>query len=122
MLTIDLDAPEPLYVQIVRGVKRAIARGEVAVGARLPSVRQLAGDLSINLNTVARAYRHLEDEGFLRVRQGRGAVVVRARLDDRPGARLRLTDELSRALVQARLGGLDRREIERIVKRELARD
>lgn len=123
MLTIDLDAPEPLYVQIVRGVKRAIARGDLAVGVRLPSVRQLAGDLAINLNTVARAYRQLEEEGFLRIRHGRGAVVVRDQLDDRTAARGRLREELSRALDQARLGGLTdrdlRKELRRVTKRAL---
>ncbi len=56
-LTVDATDKRPLYQQIVDGVKALIARGDLREGATLPSVRQVAGDLGVNLNTIAVAYR-----------------------------------------------------------------
>jgi GntR family transcriptional regulator len=67
-------AKRPLYQQIVDGVKELIARGDLWEGMTLPSVRQVAGDLGVNLNTIAVAYRALQEVGFLAVRHGAGAV------------------------------------------------
>lgn len=118
VLQVDLDDPTPMYVQIARGIKAAIARGDVSVGQRLPSVRQLAGDLSVNLNTVARAYRQLEGQGLLRVRQGRGAQVVSDQVNGTPEvARAELDRVLAQAFTQAHLGGLARSEIEAASRR-----
>lgn len=72
---IDAKSGVPFYRQIIEQVKFAIARGDLAVGDRLPTVRQLAVDLSINPNTVIRAYRELEIEGVLETQQGSGTFV-----------------------------------------------
>jgi GntR family transcriptional regulator len=119
VLTVDLDAPEPLHDQIVRGLREAIARGRVRVGDRLPSVRQLAGDLAVNLNTVARAYRRLEEDGLLRVRHGQGAVVLSAQVarPDRRAAMAALDRALDGAFAQARLHGLAAADLRRAVER-----
>ena len=74
-LTIDASDKRPLYQQIVDGIKALIASVDLRAGMTLPSVRQVAGDLGVNLNTIAIAYRQLQDEGFLNVRHGSGAVV-----------------------------------------------
>ncbi len=123
MLAIDLDSPEPLHEQIVRGLRRAIAGRVVRVGDRLPSVRQLADDLAVNLNTVARAYRRLEDEGLVRVRHGQGAVVVseRAADDDRTAAVAQLDTALAQAFAEATLRGVPPGELRRIAERALDR-
>ncbi len=71
MIRIDLNAPEPLGEQIRSEIRDAIARGETRPGESLPTVRQLAADLGINLNTVARAYRLLESEGLVTTIRGR---------------------------------------------------
>ena len=121
MLTVDLDDAMPLYLQIARGIKAAIARGELAVGTKLPSVRQLAGDLSLNLNTVARAYRQLEEEGLLRIRQGRGAQVVNDQVGgDRDEAAQALERALGQAFTEARLAGLSPTDMSRAVDRALS--
>lgn len=73
--TIDTKSGVPLYRQIIEQVKFAIARGIVSTGDQLPTVRQLAVDLSINPNTVIRAYRELEIEGVLETHQGSGTFV-----------------------------------------------
>ena len=75
-LTVDTNDKRPLYQQIVDGVKALIARGDLREGATLPSVRQVAGDLGVNLNTIAVAYRRLQEEGFLAIRHGTGTIVL----------------------------------------------
>jgi GntR family transcriptional regulator len=76
-ITILANSPEPVYEQIVRQVQDAVASGELAPGAPLPTVRQLAGDLRLNRNTVARAYKQLEDRGVI-LTAGRKGTFVRA--------------------------------------------
>src|SRR5436190_10106204 len=75
---VDAASPLPLYAQLERGVRAAIATGELAEGDRLPTVRQLAVDLRINANTVARVYAELEREGVLATQRGVGTFVRRA--------------------------------------------
>ena len=79
MLQIATGDPRPISRQIVDGVRRAIATGELTAGAQLPSVRGLATQLSINPNTVAKAYAELTSEGWLESRQGLGLYVAPAR-------------------------------------------
>ena len=75
--TIALDTldPTPKYLQILRQIKAHVAAGRLQPGTMLPSVRQLAGDLGINVNTVLAAYRVLEAEHVVSVRRGAGVVV-----------------------------------------------
>ncbi|MEM8933930.1 MAG: GntR family transcriptional regulator [Acidobacteriota bacterium] len=75
-LHIDTTSREPIYRQLVERIQLRIARGELADGAKLPSVRELALKLRINPNTVARAYRELEDGGVVVRQQGRGVFVT----------------------------------------------
>jgi len=65
----------PIYRQIIEQVKYSISSGDLQPGDQLPTVRQLAVELSINLNTVIRAYRELEMEGVLEMQQGSGTFV-----------------------------------------------
>ena len=72
---IDTKSGVPFYRQIIEQVKFGIARGNLQPGDQLPTVRQLAVDLSINPNTVVRAYRELEIEGVIDTHQGSGTFV-----------------------------------------------
>jgi GntR family transcriptional regulator len=76
LFPIDPDDPTPLYAQLEWAIRAAIARGELAEGDRLPTVRQLAVDLRINANTVARVYAELERKGVLETRRGVGSFVA----------------------------------------------
>jgi GntR family transcriptional regulator len=76
MLQIATGDPRPINRQIVDGVRRLIASGELEVGAVLPSVRGLATQLAINPNTVAKAYSELTSEGWLDSRAGLGLFVA----------------------------------------------
>jgi GntR family transcriptional regulator len=82
LFRIDPGAPAPLFSQLADQVRTAAIRGELAPGQRLPSARDLAESLDINLHTVLRAYQDLRGEGLIELRRGRGAVVtVRAAQD-----------------------------------------
>lgn len=71
--------PRPIVRQIGDGIRRAIASGELSVGDQLPSVRGLAQQLTVNPNTVAKAYAELSGEGWLDARQGLGLFVAAPR-------------------------------------------
>jgi len=75
MLQIDRDNPAPIYAQLERGVRTAVAAGWLEPGDQLPTVRQLAVMLKINANTVARAYAALEREGVVETHRGVGTFV-----------------------------------------------
>jgi GntR family transcriptional regulator len=79
LIQIATGDPRPISKQIVDGVRMKIATGELAVGAQLPSVRGLAQQLTINPNTVAKAYAELTGDGWLEARQGLGLYVATPR-------------------------------------------
>ncbi|MBN1149365.1 MAG: GntR family transcriptional regulator [Anaerolineales bacterium] len=77
-IQIDFRAEQPIYIQIVEQIRQLIAAGELQVGDQLPTVRQLAADLRVNFNTVARAYRLLDEAGLISTQQGRGTYIWEA--------------------------------------------
>ena len=76
MFAIHASGPEPIWRQIEEGVRRLVALGALTPGAAVPSVRDLARDLRVNPNTVARAYQRLTENGVLTVRRGEGTYVA----------------------------------------------
>ena len=76
MFHIDPNHPTPLYAQLERSIRFAIATGKLGIGEQLPTVRQLAVDLRINANTVAKVYAELERVGVLETRRGVGTFVI----------------------------------------------
>lgn len=87
IVTIDPGAPAPVYEQIAGQVVAAVRRGDLVGGDRLPTVRQLAGDLGVAVNTVAKAYKQLEAQGCVVTRGRNGTSVVGVRGDDVEEAR-----------------------------------
>lgn len=75
LFTLHPDDPLPLYAQLERVIKLAVATGKLTTGDQLPTVRQLAVDLRINANTVAKVYAELERQGVLTTRRGVGTFV-----------------------------------------------
>jgi DNA-binding transcriptional regulator YhcF (GntR family) len=115
MLTIDLDSAVPIVEQIHAEIRHAIAAGEIQPGQPLPTIRQLADDLGINLNTVARAYRLVEGDGLVSSIRGRGTVVRSAR--EAPAVaersvRERIGRTIRELVSDARLAGLKRGQLE----------
>jgi GntR family transcriptional regulator len=76
VLTVDPRSGVPIYVQIIEQVKRSVALGVLAPGEQLPTVKQLALDLTVNPNTVAKAYRELERDHVIETAVGRGSFVL----------------------------------------------
>jgi GntR family transcriptional regulator len=75
VLTVDPRSGVPIYLQVIEQVKRSVAIGVLSAGEQLPTVKQLALDLTINPNTVAKAYRELERDGVIETSPGRGSFV-----------------------------------------------
>lgn len=76
MFSVSSNDPTPIYAQLDRSIRAAIAQGRLAVGDRLPTVRQLAVDLKVNANTVAKVYGELERSGVLATQRGVGTFVL----------------------------------------------
>jgi GntR family transcriptional regulator len=75
IIELDMTKDMPIYEQLKQQIVAGIVRGKLQPGEPMPSVRQLAADLSINLHTVAKAYGQLKDEGYLMVHRSRGVIV-----------------------------------------------
>ena len=91
---LDLHSGVPVYRQLIDQVIGGVAAGALAPGDQLPTVRQVAVDLAINLNTVARAYRELEIRGFLESQQGTGTFISNQKVKRDEVARQRQLEQL----------------------------
>src|SRR5579871_6703635 len=103
VLKLDLRSGVPVYRQIIDQVLGGISAGALKPGHQLPTVRQLAVDLSINPNTVVRAYRELEIRGILSTQQGTGTFITDKKVKPNDGARERRIAQFIRDLL-ARAG------------------
>lgn len=123
-ITIDNADSRPIYRQVADEIKALLARGELAEGASLPPVRQLAADLGVNMNTIAAAYRELQNENLITIKHGAGAVVS-SRRGGRAGSRQNKTEQerlkksVHRVLTQMLLAGLKREDILKLISSEL---
>lgn len=75
-IDVDLTSKIPIYMQVIDQVKHMIATGELRPDDQLPTVRQLAADLRVNFNTIARAYRMLDEAGLISTQHGRGTYIL----------------------------------------------
>lgn len=124
IILIDKQSKEPIYRQIIEQVRRLVASGALVPGDELPSLRQLASDLAIHLNTIALAYRELERQGIIRLRQGAHATVLpvdRATLTLAPQAIEHIYALIDRLRTEAVLSGVPLDEVRRLAN-ELLRD
>lgn len=109
----------PVYLQLMQQIRHGVETGALRAGERLPTIRSLAEELVVNPNTVVRAYRELQHEGIVELRQGSGAyisrsVIERRQIMSKAGKLIGSTIERLSAL------GLSEEEIRRIVENELA--
>lgn len=119
LFRLDAASGVPFYRQIIEQVLLAVADGRLRAGTQLPTVRQLAVDLSINLNTVAKAYREMEIRGIVETQQGTGTFVATRRADRRPAERRKALEGLvDRFVALATSGGFSLDELaEALVER-----
>jgi GntR family transcriptional regulator len=110
-----------IYDQIVRQVKFAVASGVLRSGEMVPSVRELARELAINPNTIARAYRQLQDDRVLEPVRGTGLEIATGAAQRCRQERLSLIRaRVRQVLVEARQSGLDADEVQKLVDHELS--
>ncbi len=112
-LSLDFQSKVPIYSQIVEQVRGQVAAGVLAPGEQLPTVREVAAELRINFNTVARAYRLLHEDRIISTQQGRGTFVVELSPPGEPGApwEARLVQLMAGWLAEAERLGYDPVEV-----------
>ena len=118
---IDTDNGVAIFDQVVRQVKFAVARGAIKPGNLVPSVRDLAKELAINPNTVARAYQQLQADGVLEMVRGVGLEVAGDALKPCRAERQRIVRQRVRtALLEALQGGLEIEDLRQLFDSELS--
>ena len=111
----------PIYLQLMEQVKHGIETGALRPGEQLPGIRPLAEELVINPNTVAKAYRELEHEGVIELRQGAGAFVSNKAPTKQDAERLQAAQALvAQGIQRLRARGITDEEIRRLIEAELA--
>ncbi|MGS0765601.1 GntR family transcriptional regulator [Syntrophomonas curvata] len=107
----------PIYQQLVDGIKEIVARGIMVPGERMPTVRELASELSINPNTIAKAYQKLEQEGIIETMRSRGTFVAgRSTVRDKGMVKKQVSALVEKVLVEAYHLGLNREDIIQLFK------
>jgi GntR family transcriptional regulator len=111
----------PIYLQLMEQVKHAVETGALRPGEQLPSIRPLAEELVVNPNTVAKAYRELEHEGVIELRQGAGAFVSDKAPKKKDAERIRAAQTaVAGTIEKLRARGVTDDEIRRLFEAELA--
>ena len=106
----------PAYLQIVQQVERALRMGTLRPGDQLPTVKQVVAEVTVNPNTVTRAYRELEHAGLVEGRQGVGTFVARRPHGPPPEEQMRVARGLERWIETARAAGLDDQAMEAMLR------
>lgn len=110
MIILDFRDKRPIYEQVVEKLSQLIICGALSADTRLPSVRNLAMDLSVNPNTIQRAYAILEQEGYIYTITGRGNYIA-SPASWQKGKLSEVIDELTKALEKSRLVGMSKTEV-----------
>lgn len=116
MLQLDYRSGESLYVQIKENFKKLILSKSLKEDELLPSVRALASNLAINVNTVQRAYRELEQEGYIYSIPGKGNFVAGQIEDVKQKSIAEVRDELSKLVEKANAFGVEQEDFQKMVK------
>ena len=110
---LELGSSEPIYAQIVDQVREQLASGELRPGDQLPTVRQLASELRVNFNTIARAYRLLDEAGLISTQRGRGTYLLEKKTGNIENVMRKVTieEQLQRAVQSLVRQGFNKEEI-----------
>lgn len=110
MISINYRDNRPIYEQVRDSLRQLITTGAIPPGGKLPSVRELASELAINPNTIQRAYRELESEGYITSQPGRGSFAMEC-TEEREERRAELWKTLDAAAAELRWLGVSREEL-----------
>lgn len=122
-LELNLTSHVPIYVQLIDQIKTKIANQELKPGDQMPTVRQLAADLRVNFNTIARAYRFLDEEGIISTQHGRGTFILELQSEEHAAElRVEVLRRLTRSyLYESYKLGYSSEEVKEIVNTKLER-
>jgi GntR family transcriptional regulator len=122
-LEIDFRSGIPIYLQVVERIKERLAAGHLKPGDQLPTVRSLAQELRVNFNTIARAYRIMDESGIISTQQGRGTYILEMPSPEMIGSmRVKALEDLTRRYIEdAERLGVAPDELNRILNELLAR-
>jgi GntR family transcriptional regulator len=119
-LSIDEKDNRPLYLQIISQIREQVSNGVLKPGDELPSIRELADNLGINLHTVRSAYLKLRDQGIINLRLGRRARIARLQeYPDNADTKAKLEQRIKELITDAQLMGLSPENIRDLVNRQI---
>jgi GntR family transcriptional regulator len=121
LIEVDFRRGQPIYLQIVEQIRQKIVRSELKPGDQLPTVRQMATELKVNFNTVARSYRILDEAGLISTQQGRGTYVWKMPSPEavRQLRKREIQELIHETLTEAQRMGYSIDEIANVLKEEL---
>lgn len=111
MLRIDPRSSTPIYEQIELGIKELILKGALKYGEKLPSVREMSSILTINPNTISKAYGELEREGVIETLRGKGTFITdnyKGKVDEKKMEYI--SEELKKLILEASYGGISKED------------
>lgn len=115
-LEIDFGSDMPIYEQIRRGLIKALSKKDLNFGQDLPSVRQLAGEIGVNLHTVNKAYKMLEEDGIIVMDRRFGSRIVDKSYDITEAQKSKVKEELDFIVALAKVKNIEKTSLEKLIR------
>ena len=115
-LEIDFASDQPIYEQIRRGIIKSLSQNDLEFGETLPSVRQLASDIGVNLHTVNKAYKMLEEDGIIVMDRRFGSKIVDETKDISESQKKKVKEELDFIIALAKVKNIEKSDLDRLIE------
>lgn len=115
-LEIDFASDQPIYEQIRRGIIKSLSQNDLEFGETLPSVRQLASDIGVNLHTVNKAYKMLEEDGIIVMDRRFGSKIVDKTPDISESQKRKVKEELDFIIALAKVKNIEKSDLDRLIE------
>lgn len=115
-LEIDFASDQPIYEQIRRGIIKSLSQNDLKYGEALPSVRQLASDIGVNLHTVNKAYKMLEEDGIIVMDRRFGSKIVDKTKDISENQKRKVKEELDFIIALAKVKNIEKSDLDRLIE------
>ena len=115
-LEIDFASDQPIYEQIRRGIIKSLSQNDLEFGETLPSVRKLASDIGVNLHTVNKAYKMLEEDGIIVMDRRFGSKIVDKSKDISESQKRKVKEELDFIIALAKVKNIEKSDLDRLIE------
>lgn len=115
-LEIDFASDQPIYEQIRRGIIKSLSQNDLKYGEALPSVRQLASDIGVNLHTVNKAYKMLEEDGIIVMDRRFGSKIVDKTKDISESQKKKVKEELDFIIALAKVKNIEKSDLDELIE------